>query len=103
MSEYTPNPSEPPTIEEGVYALFDDAKKTLKEKYHQCEACVSESPTKAMIAAVAAGYVLHRLPIRSIVVANVRLVSALAGPALLAFGAAKACEFLQKEARKHAE
>lgn len=92
--------SESPTIEQGVSALVDDVKKTVCRTYAECEQCVRESPGKSILLALAAGYCLHRLPVRSLLVAQVRLVAALAPPTLVAFGAAKLCEFLQNEARK---
>ncbi len=53
-----------------------------------------------MLAAVAAGYCLHRLPVRSLLVSQVRLLAALTPPALLAIGAAKLCEYLQSQVRE---
>ena len=94
--------SAPPTIEQGVNALVDDLKQTACRTYADCEQHVRESPGKSMLLAVAAGYCLHRLPVRSLLVAQVRLMAALAPPMLVAFGAAKLCEFLQNEARKKA-
>lgn len=88
----------PPTIEQGVNALVLDVKQKVTETYRDCEDCVRVSPGKAIMVAVAAGYVLHRLPIRSLLVAQVRMMAALAPPALFVFGAAKVCEFLQREA-----
>lgn len=100
MSSLPFNPSDRPTVEAGVNALLTDAKQKVRSRYGECEQCVRESPTKAILVAVAAGYCLHRLPIRSILVTQVRLMAALAPPTLLAFGAAKLCEFLQGQARK---
>lgn len=89
-----------PTIEQGVQALVGDVKRKASERYHDCEQRVRESPGKAILIAVAAGYLIHRLPVRSLLVAQVRLVAALTPPTLLAFGAAKLCEFLQGQSRK---
>jgi len=50
-----------------------------------------------VLGAVAAGYLLHRLPVRAILVTQVRVLSALAPPALFFFGAAKLYEFLQRQ------
>jgi hypothetical protein len=91
-----------PTVEQGVNALLGDVKRKACERYQNCEQHVRESPGKAILAAVAAGYILHRLPVRSLLVSQVRLVAALAPPTLLAFGAAKLCEFLQTQAREKA-
>jgi hypothetical protein len=89
-----------PTVEQGVNALIEDVKHKVHSSYENCEEQVRNSPGKAILIAVAAGYCLHRLPVRSILVAQVRLIAALTPPALFAFGAAKLCEFLQKEARR---
>jgi len=94
--------NQPPSIEEGVNALLLKAKRNVCEKVDGIEDCFRESPGKAVLVCLAAGYVLHRLPVRSIVLSQARLVAALAPPALLAFGAAKLCEFLQGQAWKEA-
>lgn len=93
-------PSPAPTIEEGVNALITDAKRNVCQRYGHFEQQVRESPGKAILLAVAAGYCLHRLPVRALLVSQVRLMAALAPPTLLAFGAAKLCEFLQGQARE---
>lgn len=90
-----------PTIEDGVNALVSDVKNQFSESCQQWEDSVRRSPRKAILVAVAAGYLLHRLPVRAIITAKVRLLVALAPPAVLAFGAAKMCEFLQEQARAH--
>ena len=87
-----------PTVEEGVNALLSDAKHKVLDRYEACEDMVRKSPGKAVLVAVAAGYCLHRLPVRSLLVSQVRLLTALTPPTLLAFGAAKLCEFLQRKA-----
>jgi len=101
MSEYQ-NPSAAPTVEAGLHALADSAKARVQDKVEHYKERVQREPGKAVLVALAAGYVLHRLPIRSLIVSQVKLLSALAGPALLAYGAAKTCEALQREAKKHA-
>lgn len=96
------SPSDPvPTIEQGVHALIGDVKKQICQRYEDCEQRVRRSPGKAVLVAVATGYLLHRLPVRALLVSQVRLVAARTPPALLAFGAAKLCEFLQREAWKN--
>lgn len=89
-----------PTIEQGVSSLLNDVKTKATTTYSQCEERVRQSPGKAVLIAVATGYCLHRLPVRSLLVSQVRLMAALAPPALFAFGAAKLCEYLQKQARR---
>jgi hypothetical protein len=90
-----------PTIEDGVNALLFDVKQHFTETCQNWEGSVRRSPRKAMVVAVAAGYLLHRLPVGSILATNVRLLAALVPPVVLAFGAAKVCEFLQEQARSH--
>lgn len=75
--------------------LLHNAQQTLRDHYHQCEKHVRESPTSSVLAALLAGYCAHRLPLRDIAVAQVRVLAALAPPALFLFGAAKVYEFLQ--------
>ncbi len=91
---------EAPTIEQGVNSLLNDVKTKATSTYAQCEERVKQSPGKAVLIAVAAGYCLHRLPVRALLVTQVRLLAALAPPALFAFGSAKVCEFLQNQARR---
>lgn len=93
------SPSEAPTIEQGVNTLINDLKSKVRSTYDTCEENVRKSPAKAVLISIAAGYCLHRLPVRSLLISQVRLVAALTAPTLLAFGAAKLCEFLQKQAR----
>lgn len=50
--------------------------------------------------AVVAGYPLHRLPVRAILLTQVRVLSALTPPVLILFGAAKLYEFLQRQELK---
>jgi len=98
MNETHLNPATPLSVEEGVNVLLGNARQNIRHRYQECEERVRRSPTTSLLAAVAVGYCLHRLPVRSILVAQVRLLSALAPPALFVYGAAKVCEFLQKEA-----
>lgn len=88
-----------PTVEEGLHALLEDGKRSLKQRCQALEAEVARHPAKAVLCATAAGYLLNRLPLRSLLITNVRIASALAPPLLLAIGAAKACEYLQSKAR----
>lgn len=97
MTPSSTNFPQSPTVEQGVNALLDDAKRNVSERYEHCEQLVRQSPGKAVLISVAAGYLLHRLPVRSLIISQVRLVTALAPPTLLAFGAAKLCEFLQNQ------
>jgi hypothetical protein len=98
----TPIPSQTtaqPTIEQGINSLLHDAKQKVCERYENCEQRIRESPGQSILIAVAAGYFLHRLPVRSLLVSQVRLAASLAPPALFAIGAAKLCEFLHRQVR----
>lgn len=91
-----------PHVEDGVNALLVQAKRGICNKVEEIEDCFQKSPGKAILICVAAGYLLNRLPIRSLVTSQIRTVAALAPPMVLAFGAAKLCEFLQGQAWKDA-
>lgn len=84
-------------MEEGIQVLLSNAREGIRQRHRKCEDCVRESPTAAMLGAVAFGYILHRLPVRAILVTKVRVLSALTPPALLLFGAAKLYDFLQRQ------
>ena len=84
-------------MEEGVDVLLHNARQGIRHRYQECERQIRKSPTTSLLGAVAAGYLLHRLPVRAILVTQVRVLSALAPPALLLFGAAKLYEFLQRQ------
>ncbi len=92
--------SESPTIEQEVNSMIEDVKAKACGTYEACEAKVKQSPTKAVLIAVGTGYCLHRLPVRALLVSQVRLLAALAPPVLFVLGAAKLCGFLQKQARR---
>jgi hypothetical protein len=95
MSEPIFNPSQL-SVEPRINNLLSEAQASLRQSYQACEKHVRESPTTSVLGAVLAGYCLHRLPMRAILTANVRVLSSLIPPALFLFGAAKACELLQR-------
>lgn len=92
--------SQVPSVEQGINSLLADARLKIHDTSARCREKVRKSPGTAVLTAVAAGYCLHRLPVRSLLVTQVRLLAALTPPALLAIGAAKLCEFLQAKARE---
>jgi len=95
---HKPNHSATPvTIEEGVSAMLCNARQDICHRYQKCQDRIRKSPTASVLGAVTAGYFLHRLPLRAILVTQVRVLSALTPPALLLFGAAKLYEFLQRQ------
>lgn len=85
------------SMEEGVHVLLSKARQGVRRRYQKFNNQIRKSPTTAVISAAAVGYILHRLPVRSILVTQVRVLSALTPPALILFGAAKLYNFLQKQ------
>ena len=84
-------------MEEGVQVLLSQTRQGIHHRFQKCESQVRKHPTAAVLGAVAVGCLLHRLPVRSILVTKVRVLSALTPPALFLYGAAKLCEFLQQQ------
>jgi len=94
-----PHLNEPLSVEKEVLSLVDDARQCLRDGYESCEKHVRESPATSMVSAVLAGYILHRLPLRSIMVAKVRIIASLLPPVVFVLGAAKVLELVQRSAR----
>lgn len=90
-------PSKSCSMEEGVQIMVSNAREGIRQRHQKCEDRIRRSPTKAMLGAVATGYLLHRLPVRAVLVTQVRVLAALTPPALFLYGAAKVCDFLQKQ------
>lgn len=99
----TTEPHSVPSVDQGIRSVLHSGKEKAISKLEQFEDCVRKHPAQTVLGAIAGGYLLNRLPVRSILVANVKLVSALAPPALLAYGAAKLCEVLQKKSRQSSQ
>lgn len=97
MTATSNDPVAPLSMEEGVHILWCNAKQGLRHRYQRCQNKIRKSPSTSVLGAVAAGYLLHRLPVRAILVTQVRVLSALAPPALFLFGAAKLYEFLRRQ------
>jgi len=91
------NSVSPSTVDEGILSVCHSSKEKLKGCLAEWEDCVKQHPVKSVLAAAAAGALIHRLPVRSILAANVKVVGALLPPALFAYGAAKLCEILQQK------
>lgn len=85
------------SMEEMVGVSLCNARQGIRHRYQRCENQIRKSPTAAVLGAVAVGYLLHRLPVRAILVTQVRVLSALTPPALFLFGAAKLYDFLQRQ------
>lgn len=97
MNEKSNDPAIPMSLEEGVKVLLNNARQGIRDRRQQCENRIRKSPTTAVLGAVAVGYFLHRMPVRAMIVTQVRVLSALTPPVLLLFGAAKLFEFLQRQ------
>lgn len=96
MNDLTKHQMAYPTVEEMVDTSLDNVRQDMSCCYQKCEDRIRESPTAAVLGAVGIGYLLHRLPVRAILITQVRVISALAPPALFLFGAAKLFDFLQR-------
>lgn len=99
MNNTSNHPDPLQTMEEGVHVLFSNAKEGFCHCYQDCEDHIRKSPVTAVLGAVAAGYLLHRMPVRAILVTQVRILSALTPPALVLFGAAKIYDFMRSRKR----
>ncbi len=97
MNHLSNDQTPPMSMEEGVHVLLKNAQECIRQRHQKCESRIRESPTAAVLGAVAVGYLLHRMPVRAILVTKVRVLSALTPPALILFGAAKLYDFLQKQ------
>jgi hypothetical protein len=64
-------------------------KDQLEQALEQTEEYVRENPGRSIAYALAAGFILHRLPIARIVGGLMRLVFIAFKPAILAYGATK--------------
>lgn len=96
MNDESNNAAAHASVEEMVHESLDHARQGICDRYQACEDRIRESPTAAVIGALGVGYLLHRLPLRAILVTQVRVLSSLAPPALFLYGAAKLYDFLQR-------
>lgn len=97
MNDSSDSQTIPRPMEEGIQVLLNSARQGIRHRYEKCEMRIRNSPKAAVLGAVATGYFLHQLPVRAIVVTQVRVLSALAQPALILYGAAKLYDFLQRQ------
>lgn len=89
-----------PSIEQGMQTMVRDVRAKASGKLETYESKIRQSPDKAMLIALAAGYCLHVLPVGRLISLPLRLTTLLVKPALLALGAVKLCEVVQEQARK---
>ncbi len=97
MNETPNTPATSVSMEEMVNVSLRNVRQNIRQRYQQCENRIQRSPAASVLGAVAAGYLLHRMPVRAILITQVRVLSALVPPALLLFGAAKIYEYLQRQ------
>lgn len=96
MNDLSNQPVEPASVEEMLNSSLCSVREGIRLRHQKCESRIRKSPTAAVLGAAGVGYLLHRLPIRAILVTQVRVLSAIAPPALFLFGAAKLLGFLQR-------
>ena len=97
MNDPSNDPVTTPSLEKMVHVSLCNVQQDICHRYQECENQIRKSPATSVLGAVALGYLLHRLPVRAILITQVRVLAALAPPALFLFGAAKLYEFLQRQ------
>jgi len=97
MNDLPNNPTEPIPVEEMVHLALHNVQQGIRHRFHYCENQIRKSPTTSVAGAVALGYLMHRLPVRAIFLTNIRVLTALAPPALILFGAAKIYDYFQSK------
>ncbi len=94
----TSNPAVAPiSPAELLSSSLRDVRQRTRRRYQEFENQIRKSPTTSLLGAVAVGYLLQRMPVRAILVTQVRVLAALTPPALFLFGAAKLYEFLLRQ------
>jgi len=84
------------TIEENFQCLIAATKDKVTRTYAKYEKIAIASPGRTVLLALASGYCLHRLPVRALLVLQVRAAIAVAPAVLLGLGAVKLCGILQR-------
>jgi hypothetical protein len=85
----------PDSMEDMLTTAFTRAEDMFRERWTKVEEKVRESPTAAVLIAAGIGYCLHRLPLRSLLATNLKLLWAFAPPAAMAAVAGKAYHALE--------
>jgi len=96
MNDIPNNPVSPVSVEEMVHVSLCNVRQDICHRFHKCEDRIRKSPAASVLGAAGIGYLLNRLPLRAIVVTQVRVLSALAPPVLFLIGAAKIYDYLQR-------
>ncbi|WP_411826124.1 hypothetical protein [Luteolibacter sp. AS25] len=89
-----------PKIVQGAKTLADNVKSKACNRLEDCEEKIRQSPGKAVLIALGAGYCLNRLPVAALLAAPIRLTAIFAKPALLVLGAAKLYDIVEQQSRK---
>lgn len=79
----------PQTVEDMLNTAIQQVEAVIQPRWKQVEEKVRQSPTKAVLIAAGIGYVLHRLPLRSLLATQLKVLWALAPPAVMAVAAGK--------------
>lgn len=95
MIDKPQNQPVPATVEAVIGGSCCKVRDGIRHRYHQCENHIRKSPIASVLGAVCIGYLLHRLPVRAILVTKVRVLTALAPPVLFLYGAIKVIAILQ--------
>lgn len=75
---------------------FAQAEATISAAVHEAKTYIRREPDKAVLWALAAGYVLRMLPLAAILNALVRLLLVTLRPAIVIFGATKVWETVRE-------
>lgn len=82
--------------------LLGDFKSATQRVAQECSRCVSEAPMGSLLAGFALGYLISHRTFRKMLSAQIKLLGALAGPAVTLYGAAKLWELAKNEAGRRA-
>ena len=90
------SPASTQQIEEHLTTAFHHVEDVLRNRWQILEENVRKNPTAAILIAVGVGHCLHRLPLRSLLGTQMKLLWALVPPGLLAAAATKAYRMLEE-------
>jgi hypothetical protein len=83
-------------LEDMFSTVFHRVEDTFRGQWAKLEDKVRDSPTTAVLIAAGIGYCIHRLPVRSLLATQLKLLWALAPPAVVAAAAGKAYQVLDE-------
>jgi hypothetical protein len=88
------------SLEESLTRTIRHGEELFRERWTIVEDKIRESPTKAVLIAASLGYALHRLPLGSLLASHLKLLWALAPPAVMAAAAGKGLHVLHEKAHQ---